>query len=282
MTISPKAAAASAAILWGFTYIVTTQLLPPNPMFIAAMRALGGGVILLALARDFPPKAWWGRLVVLGTLNSGLFFALLFVAAIRLPGGVAATFQALGPLFMVLLAWPLLQILPSKMKLASVTLGAIGVAMVVLQGGAGLDVLGVLAALGAAFSMALGAALLHKWGRPGSLISFSAWQMIVAGLQLGMIALAFGDYPSTLSTGNLAGLLIMAALLTALAMCLWFGAIQKIGPTSVAPFALLTPLTAFALDAVVRGILPSPIQALGVALVIASLLWGNFSDRRRV
>ncbi|WP_236637931.1 EamA family transporter [Mangrovicoccus ximenensis] len=97
MTLPPKTAAAAATILWGFTYILTTTMLPANPWFIAAVRAIGGGLPLLLLARDLPPPGWWGKLVILGTLNNGLFFGLLFVAAIRLPGGVAATFQALGP-----------------------------------------------------------------------------------------------------------------------------------------------------------------------------------------
>lgn len=107
MNLSPKTAGAGATVLWGFTYIVTTTMLP-YPMFIAAVRALGGELLPLLLARDLPPRGSWGKLIVLSTLNSALFPGLLFVAATRLPGGMAATFQALGPLFMVLPAWPLL------------------------------------------------------------------------------------------------------------------------------------------------------------------------------
>lgn len=280
MSVSPKVAAAAAAILWGFTYIITTSLLPPNPMFIAAMRAIGGGIPLLLLARDFPPKEWWGRIIILGTLNSALFFALLFVAAIRLPGGMAATFQALGPLFMVLLAWPLLGAIPSKAKVATVALGAVGVAMVVLQGNAALDVIGIAAALGAALAVALGGSLLHKWGRPSSIISLTGWQMLVAGVELSIVALILGDIPATLTLNNIIGLILIALLVTALAFVLWFYAIQSAGASSVAPLMLLTPLTAFALDAVFRGVIPSIIQSIGVAVVIASLLLSQHVDRR--
>lgn len=280
MTLPPLPAAALAAILWGFTYIITTAMLPQNPMFIAAVRALGGALPLLLLAREFPPRQWWGRIIILGTLNSALFFALLFVAAIRLPGGMAATFQALGPLFMVLLAWPMLGAIPSRAKLAAVGLGVVGVAMVVLQGNATLDLIGVAAALGAALSVALGSSLVHKWGRPGSIIGLTGWQMAIAGVELSVVAALLGDIPTSLSAVNILGLTIIALIVTALAFALWFSAVQSAGPSAVAPMMLLTPLTAFALDAIFRGFLPSPVQSLGVAIVIGSLLYGQHVDRR--
>ena len=61
-------------VIWGSTYIVTTELLPPDRPFTAA------------LLRTLPA----GLLLVLAALNIGVFQALLFVAAYRLPGGVAA------------------------------------------------------------------------------------------------------------------------------------------------------------------------------------------------
>ncbi|MGI2035552.1 DMT family transporter [Rhizobium panacihumi] len=280
MSLSPKTAAAIAAILWGFTYILTTSMLPPNPMFNASIRAIGGSLPLLLMARDLPPRAWWGRMVVLGTLNNGLFFGLLFVAAVRLPGGMAATFQALGPLFMVLLARPLLGVTPSSGKLLAVAAGAVGVSMVVLKGGAGLDMIGVLAAFGAALSVALGGTLLHKWGRPSSIVSLTAWQMLIAGIELSIIAFLLGDVPSGLSQNNVLGLTVIALIVTALPFYLWFTAIQGGGPAMVAPMLLLTPITAFILDAVIAGIVPAPMQAFGVAVVIGSLLYGQHVDRK--
>ncbi|ARO14481.1 PecM protein [Ketogulonicigenium robustum] len=266
--------------MWGFTYILTTTMLPPNPMFLAAVRALGGGVILLFLARDVPPRAWWGKLTVLGTLNNGLFFGLLFVAAVRLPGGVAATFQALTPLFTVLLALPLLGVAPSRVKLIAVLAGAVGVSMVVLRGGAGLDAIGILAAFGSAVSLSLGGILLHKWGRPSSVVSLTAWQMLIAGVELAIVAVIMGDVPTSLSATNVLGLVILAVLLTAVPFVLWFTGIQGAGPSAIAPFMLLTPIVAFVLDALVHRVLPSPLQALGVVVVIGALLLGQFADRK--
>lgn len=276
----PKIAAAIATILWGFTYIITVTMLPQNPMFIAAVRAAGAAIPLLLLAREFLPREWWFKIIVLGTLNCGLFFGLLFIAAIRLPGGVAATFQALGPLFMVLLAWPMLGFKPSRLKIVAVALGAIGVAMIVLKGDASIDLWGVAAALGSALSVAIGGLLVNKWGRPKSLLAFTGWQLLVAAFELSLVAIWLGDIPSSLDLTNIVGLAIVALLLTAVTFVLWFKAIQGAGAAAIAPLFLLTPLTAFVLDAIFRGVVPSWMQAAGVAIVIISLLYSQYIDRK--
>ena len=278
--MSPKLAAATATILWGFTYIVTSELLPHNPWFIAAVRALGAGVPLLLWTREIPDRLWWGRLAILGTLNCGAFFGLLFIAALRLPGGMAATFQALGPAFMVLLVWPLLGAIPAVSKVVAVLVGAAGVALVVLKGDAAIDLVGVAAALGSALSVAVGGILIHKWGRPRSLVSFTAWQLTIAGVELSIVAVALGDVPASITLINVAGFAILAFILTAVAFTLWFRAIEGAGAAAVGPFFLITPITAFILDAVFRNSFPGPMQTLGVALVIGSLLYCQHLDRR--
>ena len=65
------------------------------------------GLLIVAAYRRLPKGAWWWRANVLGQLNIGVFFALLFVAAYRLPGGIAAIIIAMQPLFVALLAWAL-------------------------------------------------------------------------------------------------------------------------------------------------------------------------------
>ena len=85
--------------VWGSTYVVTTEVLPPDrPLLAGTLRALPAGLLLLAVTRRLPTGSWWWRAAVLGTLNIGAFFALLFVSAYRLPGGVAALLGAVGPL----------------------------------------------------------------------------------------------------------------------------------------------------------------------------------------
>ena len=87
---------ALAPAVWGSTYIVTTEALPADyPVTLAALRALPAGLLLLAITRCLPSRAWLGRTFLLGSFNFALFWVLLFVAAYRLPGGIAATLGSL-------------------------------------------------------------------------------------------------------------------------------------------------------------------------------------------
>lgn len=96
---------ALAPAIWGSTYIVTSQFLPPDRPFIAALlRVLPAGIALLIWSRRFPLRAEWWKLIVTGILNIGAFQALLFIAAYRLPGGLAAVIGAIQPLLVMLLA----------------------------------------------------------------------------------------------------------------------------------------------------------------------------------
>jgi probable blue pigment (indigoidine) exporter len=275
-----RLAALLAAVLWGFTYIITTTLLPHNPVFLGGVRALGGGLLLLALARQGVPRDYWPKLVALGTLNFGAFFSLLFVGAIRLPGGVAGTFQTLGPLVTILLAWLLLRQAPTMLKIVSILVGAVGVALVNLRGDAGVDGIGVVAALFSVVAGSLGGILINRWGRPEgmSLLSFTAWQLLVGGVELLLLAVVSGDLPATITGTNVLGLAVVAVMLTALPFVLWFRAIVALGAASVVPFVLVTPVVAFVLDAVVKGVWPTALQVIGVVLVMVGLLvnqWGG-------
>lgn len=128
---------AVAPIVWGTTYVVTTELLPPGrPMTAAVLRAIPAGLLLLAITRAWPRQ--WGRLLVLAALNIGVFFPLLFVAAYRLPGGLAAVVGAGQPFIVALAAWVLLhQRTPTRqLARAAVAVGGVALAM-----GAGTTVL---------------------------------------------------------------------------------------------------------------------------------------------
>ena len=98
LTFAILGLAALAPIAWGSGYYVTETFLPPDrPLFGAMVRALPFGLLLLALRPGLPHGIWWWRSLVLGILNVGAFFVLIFVAAYRLPGGLAATLTATAP-----------------------------------------------------------------------------------------------------------------------------------------------------------------------------------------
>lgn len=176
---------ALAPVSWGTTYAVTTEFLPADrPLFTALTRALPAGLLLLALARVLPRGAWWWKAAVLGALNIGAFFPLLFLSAYRLPGGMAAVVGSIGPLFVVGLSALLLGQRPTGRAVLAGVVAAFGVSLVVLKAAGALDPVGVLAALASTASMSTGTVLAKRWGRPDGVgpLALTGWQLTAGGL----------------------------------------------------------------------------------------------------
>jgi probable blue pigment (indigoidine) exporter len=262
--------------VWGTTYIVTTELLPPGrPLLAATLRALPVGLLALAAARRLPHGGWWWRSGVLGTLNIGLFFGLLFLAAYRLPGGLAATLVSTTPLLVVLLSWPLLAIRPTRASVAAGVIGLVGVALLVLRPDARLDTVGVGAAVGAALSFALGIVLTKRWGRPAGLLAFTAWQLVAGGLVLAPFALAIEGRPPELDADAVWGFAYLGLVGTGVAYVVWFRGVARLEATRVSLLALFSPLVAVAIGAGFAGERFGIAETAGVALVLAGVLLGH-------
>lgn len=236
---------ASAPIAWGTTYWVTTQCLPPgHPLWAGLLRALPAGLLLVALSGHLPRGDWWWRAAVLGTLNIGAFFALLFAAAYRLPGGVAATLGAVSPLLVALLAHLLVGERLTVHRLTCGVIGVVGVGLMVLRASASLDAVGVAAGLAGAASMATGSVLTKRWGNPTTPLAFTGWQLTAGGLFLLPLALVVEGTLPILDAGAVAGYLWLALPGAALAYPVWFRGIGTLPVGSVAFLALLSPAVA--------------------------------------
>ncbi|WP_332838827.1 EamA family transporter [Nocardia bovistercoris] len=275
---------ALAPMVWGTTYVVTTELLPPgHPLFAALARALPAGLLVLAFSRTAPRGEWWWRSAVLGALNIGLFFPLLFVAAQRLPGGVAATVAALAPTVVAVLAVLVLRERPSIARLGWAAAGAVGVAMVVLGPAARFDALGILAGLGAAVVMAFGVTLTKLWGRPDYCgpATFAGWQLTAGGVILLPVTLLVEGTPPPVDSAALLGYLWLGLVGGALAYILWFRGLAVLPVTSVAILGLLSPMVAAVLGVVVLGQSFGPLQLAGFTVVLAAVLATQLTGRTR-
>ena len=271
---------ALAPAVWGTTYIVTTHALPTgHPVFAALMRTLPAGTLALALTRRLPSGQWWWKSLVLGALNMACFFPLLFVAAQRLPGGVAATLGAAQPIIVAGLAVVVLREHPSAWRLMWGGIGVVGVALVVLGPQAGLDVLGVTAGLGGAVSMGLGVVLTKRWGKPDrvSALSLAGWQLTGAGLLLIVPALLIDGVPTGIDATAVLGYSWLGLVGGLAAYVLWFEGIRRLPVTPTALLGLLSPLTAALLGHVIAGEVLNPIQLLGFALALTAMTAGQLA-----
>jgi probable blue pigment (indigoidine) exporter len=272
--------------VWGTTYAVTTEFLPPGrPLLAGVLRALPAGLLLLAVTRRLPRGSWWWRSAVLGALNIGVFFALLFAAAYRLPGGMAAVLGAVQPLVVAGLTVLLLAERVALRTVIAGVLGAAGVTLAVLTATAALDPLGLLAGLGGTVSMALGLTLTKRWGRPDvSLLTATGWQLTAGGLILVPVALAVEGAPGALTGTQVAGYAYLSLVGTLLAYANWFRGLERLPAAKVSLLGLLSPLVAAVVGWAVLDQSLTAVQISGMVLAFGAVVWGQRtgSAKRRV
>jgi probable blue pigment (indigoidine) exporter len=261
-----------APAAWGLTYIVTTELLPPGrPLLAATLRALPAGLAMAAATRRRPSGSWWWKAAVLGVLNIGAFFVLLFIAAYRLPGGVAATLGSIQPLIAAGLA---VVLLGERFRRST------GAALLVLRSNAALDTVGVLAGLAGAAAMATGVVLTKRWGRPVSLAAFTSWQLVAGGALLTPVMLVVEGPPPALTAGHALGFAWLATGGAAVSYSLWFRGVARLSVAQVSVLGLISPIVATIAGVVVLGQTLTATQVVGAGCVLAAIWVGQGGPAR--
>ena len=270
--------AAVAPVTWGSTYLVTAEYLPADaPLYGAALRALPAGLLLLAVRRRLPQGAWWWRSLVLGTLNMGAFFALVYVAAQLLPASIASTIMATSPVAMMLIAWSVIAERPKALGMLGAVLGVAGVAVMLLGGSVEVRWAGVAASVTAMAMSSLGYILAKKWGDLGGadVLSQTAWQLVAGGAMLIPAAVLVEGAPPALDAPAIVGFAYLSFVGTALAYVCWFGALRRLGAGTVGLVGLLNPVTGVLLGTLVAGETLTLRQGGGLVLVLAGILLGQ-------
>ncbi|WP_299494000.1 EamA family transporter [uncultured Shewanella sp.] len=274
---------ALAPIIWGSTYLVTTELLPSNsPLLASVIRALPAGLILLLIGRTLPTGIWWCRALVLGVLNIGAFFYFLFVAAYHLPGGIAALVMSFQPMLVLLLGLIVLKAPIHTNQLLACIIGAAGIAMLVLQSTIKLNMTGVLAGLAATLCMATGIVLSKHWGRPQgvSLLTLTGWQLTVGGLVLLPIALLTESLPTEITLLNGIGFSYLSLFGALVAYAIWFRGIERLPAATVSFISFGSPLTACILGFVFLNQSLSLMQSIGAIIIIIAIWLSQPKNKR--
>ncbi|WP_288923863.1 EamA family transporter [uncultured Ottowia sp.] len=263
---------ACAPLIWGSTYLVTTEFLPPDrPLTAALLRVLPAGLLLLMYARVLPRRSEWSTVILLGILNIGFFQAMLFVAAYRLPGGLAAVLSSTQTLMVLLLTWLIGKTMPPKAAWLWAAAGVAGIALMVLSPQARYDAWGIAAALSGAASMSLGVYLSKHRRTSLPVLAFAGWQLLVGGLCLLPAALLAEPPLPALTLANIGGYLYLCLFGAVLAYVLFFSGLARLPPAVVSSLGLLSPVCAFALGWLFLGQGMDGKSLLGFALALLSI-----------
>jgi probable blue pigment (indigoidine) exporter len=274
---------AVAPVVWGANYVVTRQLLPADaPLWGSALRALPAGLVLLAAARALPSRGWWWRSAVLGMMNIGAFFLLVYIAAQLLPSGVAASVMALAPLAMAGFGWLLVGERVGVPVLGGAMAGVVGVLLLIGGAGGTIDPLGVAASSAALLMSCAGAVLTKRWADGTPLVALTAWQLVLGGGALGVVAIAVEGAPPALDASRTAGFAFTSLVATAIAYLCWFAGLARLRAATVGVVGLLNPVTGVLLGAAVAHERFTLEQVGGIVLVLAGILAASQFPTRRI
>ncbi|WBA10084.1 EamA family transporter [Salinivibrio kushneri] len=266
-----------APIFWGSTYsAVALYLGDLSPYWMAVWRALPAGILMLLISRRGLPLSL-PRMLAVSFFNIAAFFLLLFIAAYRLPGAVAGTLGATLPLVLMLLQWLTEGKRPEPKLLSLALLGLFGVGLL-LNPSTDIDWLGAGAMLLATFFVAQSTLWMKRWAAK-DIFGLTAWQLVLGGAMLIPFAWILAGPPQAPTLHAVPGLIWVIVLNTAVGYWAYIRSITVLGPNRQSIIMFLNPLTAVTLGVLWIEETLQPLQWLGIAMILASLLWMKFSDK---
>ena len=274
-------------IVWGSTYLairVGVRDLPPLTM--AGLRYLTAGLLLYPIAVrtgaarlrafDKPGRRQWLGSALVGLLLLAVGNGGLSIGEQTLDSGFAAVLVATVPLWMVLFAWPIDGDRPTRKAVGALGIGLVGVAVLTGGGSGSGHLLGVAVVLGASCAWGLGSVLAHRLELPQRALVAAALEMIAGGSVLLFVAAVRGDYGrmhwSQVPTSAWLALLYLIGPGSLLAFTAYGYALSRLPLSTVSTYAYVNPVVAVVLGV---AILDEPVtahQAVGTALVVASVV----------
>jgi drug/metabolite transporter (DMT)-like permease len=266
------------ALIWGSSFMFQRIAVPElGPNWVAAGRLMLGALVLvlvlLAMSKPLHLRKNAGAYLWIGFINSALPFWLFAYASITLPAGVTAVLNAMVPLFSVLLLW-IYGDRPSFGKFAGVSLGIVGVAMIVGFGGLPMNLataLGVLAGMAAAALYAFSASEIRKRFSNVDPMAVATGSLLGATLAL-MPVLFVGPLPATQTLTPWLMLVPLGVLCTGVAYFLYFRLLHDVGSTRAVTVTLLVPVFALIWGVLFLHEHPTLLSLVGMGLVIASMM----------
>lgn len=284
----PLLAIVVLAVIWGYNWIMVKIGVAFAPPFtFSALRSLLGALalfaVLAALRRPLEPRAL-GSLALIGLLQTTGFIGFSTWALTVAGAGKTVVLVYTMPFWIVLFGWPLLGERVRGLQWPAFVVGLLGLILLLdpKSGGsfAG-DVLAILAGL--TWGLASIAAKRLFRAHETDLISVTAWQMLLGGIPLALIALVVPAQPIEWTAPFIVALLYNVIPATAISWLLWMYALKRL-PAGAAGMALLAnPLVGVFAAWLQLGERPGPIEITGMLLIglALSLIAGqSFRDQQ--
>lgn len=283
----------SVYLLWGSTYLFIhfmTENMPP--LYMAGCRLLTAGLILYPFARFSgnarPSRQEWLSAGSIGILlltiaNGGMTVAIQYI-----PTGVAALLGGMLPVFIMVLNWlTFSKVKPTKLALAGLAVGLIGIGMLVKPGGfratSSESWLGIVIIVFCNLSWATGTLLSGRLKLPTQIVS-SAVQMLVGGGVLLLVSLIVEpvsllsiSHAPTKAIGALVYLIIFGSLI-GFSSYAWLA--RNAPPQLLSTYAYVNPVVAMLLGWAFAGEALTGQSLISALVIVAGVVLISFGRKR--
>jgi drug/metabolite transporter (DMT)-like permease len=291
------AALATIYVVWGSTYLgimVAIETLPP--LLMSGARFVVAGAILYAFAvgrgdrdGDGPTARQWGAAAIVGAALFLLGNGGVALSEERIDSGIAALLVATIPLWMAVLDRVLNRRGLARTGVLGLLVGLAGVVLLVGPSGEhGIDAIGAVFALSAAFAWAWGSLYARDASLPARSLVAAGMQMLTGGVLLLVAGVATGEL-GELELGSVSGRSLVAVVYLVVAgSVVAFGAyawlLRNAGTALVSTYAYVNPVVAVLLGALFLSEPVTPRMLLAGLAIVASvaLIVTAQSSRRRV
>ncbi len=271
-------ALALTVIVWAYSWIVMKQAMAhAGPFDFVALRfALGAAVLFAAMAALRQPlrPPPLGLTLAIGLCQTTAFQGLSQWALVSGGAGRVSLLAYTMPFWSVLFAWRLLHLRPGARHWLGIALAICGLTLVIEPWHGLGSWQSTALALASGGLWGLGTALskrMFEQHHPSAL-SLTAWQMLLGGAVLGVVALLVPQRPIEWTGALTAELLYAAVLASSLGWLLWLFVVERLPATVASLSSLVVPVTVILMAWALLGERPDAIEAGGIVLIILGLV----------
>jgi drug/metabolite transporter (DMT)-like permease len=268
---------AAVSVLWGMPYLFIKVAVDDGvpPAFLAWVRVLLGGIVLVALAWAAgtlaPLRGRWRWLAAFAVVEIAIPFPLIAAGEQHVSSSLAAILIAAVPLVVALIALRFDHSeRPTPTRLVGMLIGFAGVAALVGidLGGRFAELIGAGAILLAAVCYAIGPMIVKRRLSDVDPLGPVAASLAIATLLVTPFAAV--DLPDAMpSSEALASVAVLGLVCSALAFLFFFRLIAEVGPSRATIITYINPVVALALGVAILGESVTAGAVVGLLLILA-------------
>jgi drug/metabolite transporter (DMT)-like permease len=280
-------------IIWGTTFVgIAFAIRTIPPFFSGALRFLIAGGLMYAWLRTREPRPFSeldiGGSILVGVLMTGIGNGFVIWAQQGLPSGIAALFVGMLPVSTLILDWMFFsRRAPSPQSALGVAIGLAGMVLLTAHtrsfSGA-IRPAHIIAVLIAELAWSIGTLLQRRYVSPARVLNFVCLQMLAGAVfQLLMACLTrewIGFVPANISLQSLLAVAYLVVFGSLVAVNCYSFLVAHVPAQKVTTYALVNPVIALLLGALVLHEKITPVAIVSAILVLVGVALVLFQRRQ--